>query len=82
MSSRSERAARRASERAHHRAAIDAVDPKAGGRAAHHVCLVSSCDQRGPSIRYGEIVITLCARHKSEYDLSWQVAFDQVEMAG
>jgi hypothetical protein len=82
MSSRSERAARRASERAHYRAAIDAVDPKAGGRAAHHVCLVTTCDQRGPSIRFGEIVITLCARHKSEFDLSWQVAFDQVEMAG
>jgi hypothetical protein len=82
MSSRSERAARRAKERAHHRAAIDAVDPSAGGRAAHHVCLVSACSQQGPSIRYGEIVITLCARHKSEFDMSWQVAFDQVEMVG
>jgi hypothetical protein len=82
VSSRSERAARRANERAHHRAAIDAVDPTAGGRAAHHVCLVNACHQRGPSIRYGEIVITLCARHKSEFDLSWQVVFDEVEIAG
>jgi hypothetical protein len=82
VSSRSQRAARRAAERAHHRAAIDAVDPTAGGRAAHHVCLVKGCTQRGPSIRYGDIVVTLCARHKADFDASWQVAFDNVEIAG
>jgi hypothetical protein len=82
VSSRADRAARRANERAHHRAAIDAVDPTAGGRAAHHVCLVKGCTQRGPSVRYGEIVITLCAAHKSDFDASWQVAFDDVKMVG
>jgi hypothetical protein len=82
VSSRSERAARRANERAHHRAAIDAVDPTAGGRATHRVCLVKGCAQRGPSIRFGEIVVTLCIQHKAEFDASWQVAFDEVHLAG
>jgi hypothetical protein len=82
VSSRSERAARRANERAHQRAAIDAVDPMAGGRAAHHVCLVKGCNQRGPSIRFGEIVITLCIQHKAEFDARWQIEFDEVQLAG
>jgi hypothetical protein len=82
VSSRSERVNRRANQRAHHRAAIDAVDPTAGGRASHQICLVTGCSLHGPSVRYGEIVITLCARHKSEFDQRWQVTFDDVDMTG
>lgn len=82
MSSRSSRVARRAVERAAHKAALDAVDPTAGGRAAHHICLAAGCTRRGPSVRYGSVVITLCAKHKAEFDARWQEQFDHVNIAG
>jgi hypothetical protein len=43
---------------------------------------VKGCAQRGPSVRFGEIAITLCMQHKAEFDASWQVAFDEVQLAG
>lgn len=82
MSARSDRVSRRAAERAHHREALDAVDPKAGGRAAHRVCLAAGCERHGPTVHYGSIVLTLCAEHKADFDRRWQIGFDQIGLAG
>jgi hypothetical protein len=60
---------------------LDAVDPTFGGRALHHVCIADHCQRHGPSVTYGSVVLTLCARHKADFDRRWQNAFDKVEIA-
>lgn len=82
MSARSTRVARRANERAHHRAALDAVDPTFGGRATRHVCIAVGCQRHGPSVTYGSVVLTLCARHKADFDHRWQDGGDRLAIAG
>ncbi len=79
MSDRAARAARRATERARHRAVLDAADPTVGGRAAHHVCVVPGCDIRSASVDLGPLVLTLCPEHKEELDQRWRVAQQRPE---
>lgn len=57
------------------------MDPTSGGRAAHHVCIAPGCRRRGPSVRFGGIVITICIEHKADFDRRWAIGFDRIGIA-